>query len=173
MLAATTLWRTWLLRNLRPCAYGGRLGRRASRGIGLTARLCRNSWRRPFSTCTCTWASTTAANRPAQDRRCRVGEGRVRQHEAMASRVAPSENKTDLAAAPQGTSCIARARCAVPSPSASAPTRPEREARRSARPQHIRPSGGRVWHPRTRRRHAGRDLDAHFAPTVLRSLPFP
>ena len=34
--------------------YGGRLGRRASRGIGLTARLCRNSWRRHFSTCTCT-----------------------------------------------------------------------------------------------------------------------
>ena len=28
--------------------------RRASRGIGLTARLCRNSWRRHFSTCTCT-----------------------------------------------------------------------------------------------------------------------
>ena len=32
--------------------YGGSLGDRASRGIGLTARLCRNSWRSHFSTCT-------------------------------------------------------------------------------------------------------------------------
>ena len=54
---------------LRPCAYGGRLGRRASRGIGLTARLCRNSWRRHFSTCTCTYLLDKHKRRIGEKRR--------------------------------------------------------------------------------------------------------
>ena len=48
------------------CAYGGRLGRRASRGIGRTARLCRNSWRRHFSTCTCTTLPKSGPKFPSQ-----------------------------------------------------------------------------------------------------------